>query len=458
MEYQKFLRQKALTDIPTGLDKIPKLNSMLFDFQRDIVKWGLRRGRACIWADCGLGKTPMQLEWANHVPGEVLILAPLAVSQQTIREGEKFGIKGIQYCRSQKEVKSKITITNYEMLEHFNPDHFTGIVMDESSLLKNFNGKFRNLIIESFHRTPFRLACTATPSPNDYMELGNHAEFLGVMSYTEMLSMFFVHDGGDTQQWRLKGHAEEEFWKWLCSWAVMLRKPSDLGYDDNDFILPPYELVERVAEVDFPQDGGLFPEYGSLSLQDRQKERRNSIEDRVKIAAEIVAQEPDESWLLWCNLNSESEALASAIPGAVEMTGSDSLEKKEKNMLGFSQGKPRILVTKPKIAGFGMNWQHCSRMIFVGLSDSYEQFYQAFRRCWRFGQQETVKAYIVTASTEGPVVRNIKRKERDAQRMAREMVKHMSHISSTLIHGTERDFSEYNPQVEMKLPKFLEVL
>ena len=242
--YRKFLKDKEIVDFPSGIS-IDSISPKLFDFQRDITKWSLRRGRSCIFADCGLGKTAMQLEWAKHIPGNVLILAPLAVSQQTVREGDKFDIE-VKYVRNQKDVDSKITITNYEMLHNFDPGYYNGIVLDESSILKSYTGKFRNEIIEKFRNTPYKLACTATPAPNDFMELGNHAEFVGVMSRTEMLSMFFVHDGGDTQKWRLKGHAEEEFWKWICSWAVMIRKPSDLGYRDGDFILPELKIKDMV--------------------------------------------------------------------------------------------------------------------------------------------------------------------------------------------------------------------
>lgn len=376
LDYAEFLQRKAITDPSTGLGVVPLLNPMLFDFQHDIVRWALRRGRAAIFADCGMGKTPMQLEWAKHVPGRVLILAPLAVAQQTVREGEKFGIEVI-YRRAGGADCGKITITNYEMLEHFDPAMFHGVVLDESSILKAYDGKTRTRIIDAFAKTPFRLACTATPAPNDYMELGNHAEFLGVMSRVEMLSMFFVHDGGETQKWRLKGHAETEFWRWLCSWSVMIRKPSDLGYEDRDFILPALEMHENTVRVDKVLDGFLFP-VDAQTLQERIAARRETVADRVQACA-AIANATAAPFLVWCNLNTESEALARAIPGAVEVKGSDSLEAKEKALLGFSNGEIRVMVTKPSIAGHGLNWQHCSDMAFVGLSDSYEQFYQAVR-------------------------------------------------------------------------------
>jgi len=443
-DYTRFLESKSLTAPPTGLADVPDLNPMLFQFQRDIVGWALRRGRAAIFADCGLGKTPMQLEWAKHVPGDVLILAPLAVGQQTVREGEKFGID-VNYCRAQSEAVPGITITNYEMLDHFDTSAYAGIVLDESSILKAYDGKTRTKIIESFAQTPFKLACTATPAPNDFMELGNHSEFLGTMTRAEMLSMFFVHDGGQTQKWRIKGHAQGEFWKWVCSWAVMMRKPSDLGYDDSGFTLPPIAMNQHTVASDNPCEGFLFA-MEAQTLQERLAARRESIDDRVKLAAEIVARD-DGPWLLWCNLNAESEALARAIPGAVEVRGSQSIDVKEGNLNKFTSGEIRVMVTKPSIAGFGMNWQHCSNVAFVGLSDSYEQYYQAVRRCWRFGQKSTVKVHVITADKEGAVVSNIQRKEADADKMATEMVNNMSDLNRENITGTTRTQSEYKRDV-----------
>jgi len=441
-KYQKFLDDKKIVDADTGLKKIPPLNPMLYDFQSDIVAWALKRGRACIFADCGLGKTPMQLEWANHIKGDSLIVAPLAVSSQTISEGEKFGVK-VKSSRDGKKA-GKITITNYEQLEKFNPDDYVGLVLDESSILKAYTGKYRNMLIEKFGNIQYRLACTATPAPNDFMELGNHAEFCGTMTRTEMLAMFFVHDGGETQKWRLKGHAQSEFWRWVCSWAVMIRKPSDLGYDDGNFILPELKVKSIIVDVDHTDssDDFLFRMPAS-TLQERQKERKHTINDRVLKCKELVDTRPNEPWLIWCNLNSESEALKKMIDGAVEVKGSDKPEYKEKTMLGFSKGKVRILVTKPKIGGFGMNWQHCSNVVFVGLSDSYEQYYQAIRRCWRFGQKKEVNCYIITAETEGAVVSNIKRKEKDAEKMAQEMVKNMQDINSENIKGIKRSKGKY---------------
>ncbi len=440
MDYSEFLENKKMVDVPTGLSEIPELNPMLFDFQKDIVRWALKRGRACIFADCGMGKTGMQIEWAKHIPGKVLIVAPLAVADQTIREGEKFGVNGIQYS-ADGESYDGITITNYERLEKFNPDDFTGIVLDESSILKSYTGKYRNMIIEEFGKVPFRLACTATPAPNDFMELGNHSEFVGSMTRAEMLAMFFVHDGGETQKWRIKGHAENKFFEWVASWAVMVTKPSDLGYDDGDFILPELNIEQITVQSEEATDGFLFA-MEAHGLQERQKARKSTINDRVQAIADIV-NNSDERWCLWCNLNDESAALKAAITGAVEVKGSDKDNHKKSALLGFANGDIRVLISKPKIAGMGMNFQICHNTAFVGLSDSYEQYYQAVRRFWRFGQNKEVNCLIVTADTEGAVVKNIERKEKQAMEMAKGMVEHMHKINEENLKGTSREKSEY---------------
>ncbi len=433
MKYEEFIKSKEVFDAPTGLTDVPELNPMLFSFQKDIVRWALKRGRAAIWADCGLGKGPMALEWARHIPGDVLIVAPLAVSRQFKREADKFGIT-IGIAKSAANIKERITVTNYERLDGFDTSRFTGVVLDESSILKSHDGKTRTALIDSFSRTPFRLCCTATPAPNDHMELANHAEFLGTMSRVEMLSMFFVHDGGETSKWRLKGHAEGDFWRWLASWAVMMRKPSDLGYKDDNFKLPEIKIHSHTVSVEKATNGFLFA-LEANTLQERIGARRETIEDRVRACASIV-NGTDRPFLVWCNLNTESEALGKMIEGAVEVKGSDTPEEKESAMIGFTEGKIRVLVTKPSIAGFGMNWQHCADMAFVGLSDSYEQYYQAIRRCWRFGQKRQVNVHIITASTEGSIVENIRRKESDATKMAERMVEHMKDINSQELKGS----------------------
>lgn len=445
MGYQEFLASKLVTQPPTGLATVPPLNPQLFPFEKDIVTWALKRGRAAIFADCGMGKTFMQLEWARCMDGEVLILAPLAVATQTCAEGSKFGID-LAYARSPSDISQRITITNYEMLEKFDPARFRAVVLDESSILKSYTGKFRTLIIDMFKDTPFRLACTATPAPNDHIELGNHAEFLGIMSRTEMLAMYFLHDGGSTQNWRLKGHAENAFWRWLASWAVMIRKPSDLGYDDGDFILPPLEPKQIIVDSNIPTDGMLFP-MEAKTLGERRAARRNSTGDRVAACAEL-ANASREPWIVWCDMNAESVALAAAIDGAKEVTGSMSPEDKERILNEFSRGELRVLVSKPSIAGFGMNWQHCANVAFVGLSDSWEQYYQAIRRCWRFGQKQTVRVYVIASEQEGAVIRNIERKELDAQRMAEGMVGHMRETMMENMKGITRMTDEYKTTEE----------
>jgi len=450
MKYEDFLRSKHIADPATGIANLPDLNPALFHFQRDIVGWSLKRGRAAIWADCGLGKTAMQLEWAKHVPGRVLILTPLAVAQQTVAEGIKFGVP-CQYARS--DVDARIVVTNYEMLDHFDPGDFHGVVLDESSILKAYDGKTRTRIIEAFRETPFRLACTATPSPNDMMELGNHAEFLGVMSRTEMLATFFCHDGGDTSQWRLKGHAERDFWRWLCSWAVSVRKPSDLGFDDTGFNLPELVMHDVTVRVEDPTQGMLFP-MEAATLQDRLAARRDTIDDRVAHCASVV-NASSEAFICWCNLNAESEALTAAIPDAVEVRGSDKPEVKEQRLRDFSEGRIRVLVTKASIAGYGLNWQHCHNVCFVGLSDSYEDFYQAVRRCWRFGQQQSVNVYVVTAETEGAVVANIRRKDAQAKILSDSMVEHMRELMQQQLHGAARTKDPYKPTMPMEVPQWL---
>lgn len=443
--YEEFLATKTQRFEPVGFSVQPEqVSIILFPFQRDVVRWATKRGRAAIWADCGLGKTFQQLEWARlvheHTGQPVLIFAPLAVSQQTKREGAKLGID-VTVCRSSSDVRDGINITNYERLALFDPSRFGGIVLDESSILKGFDGKTRKAITEFASGIPYRLCCTATPAPNDYMELGNHAEFLGVMNLCEMLALFFVHDGGDTSKWRLKGHAEGEFWKWLCSWAVALRAPSDMGYDDGQFRLPALRMEQVTVESKENPFGTLFTTE-ARTMDERRAARKSSLADRVAACADLV-NSIREPWLVWCDLNSESEALAKAIDDAVEVQGCDDAADKERAALGFIDGSVRVLVSKPSIFGFGMNFQHCRRVAFVGLSDSYEQFYQAIRRCWRFGQDREVFCYVITSDAEGAVVRNIERKEADARGLMDGMVRHMKAEMQKEIRGVQSEKAEY---------------
>lgn len=444
-DYAEFLQGKRLSVPTVGFDvPLDRLHPALFPFQRAIVHWALKRGRAAIFADTGLGKTLMQLEWARHVQShiprdwKVLIIAPLCVSQQTVREGAKIGIE-VRYVRSHPK-EGGVYVTNYEMLEHFDIGEFQGIVLDESSILKHLGSKTRGELIAKCQRTPYRLSCTATPAPNDYMEFGGQCEFLGVMKTAEMLAMFFTHDGGNTSQWRLKGHGKAKFWEWLASWAVYVKKPSDIGFDDTGYDLPAPMFHEHIVDSQ-TLEGMLFP-VEAQSLLERNQARRESVENRVQRCADFV-NASDEQWVIWCHLNDESRMLESAIAGAVAVEGADSLEKKEAALTGFVDGTVRVLVTKPSIAGFGLNWQHCHNVAFVGLSDSYEQFYQAMRRCWRFGQTQQVNVHIIAAESEGAVLQNIHDKERKAEHTQKEMASHMNEFTRKEIAGQTRNEAAY---------------
>lgn len=450
-DYKQFLQAKQVTAPAAGIQPGP-VNPMAFPFQRDIVAWALRRGRAAIFADCGMGKTFMQLEWARQIPGRVLILAPLAVANQTVREGAKFGI-AIRYLRAD-DGQPGIVITNYEMAQHFEPGNFAGIVLDESSILKSYSGKFRTYLMQQWTQCPYRLACTATPAPNDYMEMGNHCEFLGVMTGSEMLASFFINDPGNVGHYRIKGHASGVFWQWMASWAVMIRKPSDLGYDDGAFVLPPLNLHEVTVNSD-PLSEDLLFSIEAHTMEERRLARRSSLPNRVRRVVDIANSAAGSQWLIWCDLNAESASLAKQIAGAAEVVGSDDPEEKERKLTAFAEGSLRVLVTKPSIAGFGMNFQSCHHMAFTGLSDSYEQFYQAVRRCWRFGQKNAVECHVVTADSEGAVVQNIKRKEAQAQALADGMTQHMAYISRGELKKESRFAVEYTKTSKIEVPKWM---
>lgn len=464
--YEAFLAAKRIADPATGLTGPIDLPEILFPHQADIVRWALRRGRAAIFAGTGLGKTLMELAWAEQVAAEtgrpVLILAPLAVAAQHVREAVRFGIAAVEatgpldLMAGDGRAPARIAVTNYGKLDRFDLGRFGGIVLDESSILKAHDGKTRSRLIEQCRAIPFRLAATATPAPNDFMELGNHAEFLGVMSYAEMLAMFFVHDGGDTQKWRLKGHAEGEFWRWVASWAVMLRSPADLGYPADGYDLPPLITHEHRVAVDHApslETGLLFP-MEARTMQERIAARRDSLGVRTARAIEVISAGAGRPWVAWCNLNDESEAVARGVPGAVELRGADAEDDKRRKLIDFAEGRIRVLVTKPSIAGYGCNWQHCADTVFVGLNDSFEQVYQAVRRFWRFGQTRPVHAHFVSAETEGAVVANLKRKEADADRMAAAMVAHMADLTAASLRGMSRDKAAYRPR-PVPLPSFL---
>lgn len=445
--YQNFIESKKINPIISGFDVVDEsLNHNLFDFQRAIVKWALKRGRAAIFADTGLGKTLMQSTWAHevvrHTGKNVLIFAPLCVATQTVNEGVKFGIE-INYCRDHDGIKDGINITNYEMMDKFDLSQFAGVVLDESSIIKNRDGKTRNAMIESCKQVPYKLSCTATPSPNDFMELGNQVEFLGIMNMTEMLAMYFVNDAGDTGTWILKGHGKAKFWEWMATWAVCIRSPADIGFDGSKYILPPLNMVGHIVES--ATTFGLFADVAQ-GLMERNQARRDSIDDRVAKCAEIV-NASNEQFVVWCHLNNEAERLVSLIPDAVDVSGSDSIEHKEKTITGFLNGSIRVIVSKPKILGAGMNLQCCHNTCFVGLSDSWEQYYQAIRRFYRFGQTKEVNVHVISAESEGAVVENIRRKELQNNEMGASMVNHMATSMKKEIFGLNVEKSEYERDV-----------
>jgi hypothetical protein len=458
--YAEFLSGKAIICEPAGIANPAPISGAMFPFQSACVEWALKRGRAALFEGTGLGKTIQQCEWARHVEEHtgrpVLILAPLAVAHQTINEARALLGIDIPFADDDSAIGSGgVFATNYAKLERFDCSRFGGVVLDESSIIKSVDGKTRARILEAFGRTPFRLACTATPAPNDYMELGNHAEVLGIMKATEMLATFFVHDGGETAKWRLKGHAEKAFWKWLASWAICIQHPRDIGFDQAGYDLPPLKIHEHIVDCGSnPLPGDLF-QFPARTLQERRVARKETIEQRVAFSAAIIKASPvGHQWLAWSGLNTEAEGIAKAAI-MVNVTGSDSDEVKEKHMLDFASGDLMRLGSKVSICGFGMNFQKCHQMIFLGLSDSYEGIYQAIRRCWRFGQTKPVDVHIVISSMEGEVLKNIKRKEAEAQRMQAALVEHMADLTKRELTGAKRELIEYKPKQTLNIPSWL---
>lgn len=426
LAYDEFIAAKIGGGSDHGFESA-SVSERLYPFQQEIVKWAAAKGRAAIFADCGLGKTPMQLEWSrlvsDHTRGNVLILAPLAVGSQTAREGAKFHV-GVTVCREAEDVRPGVNVTNYERLGRFADLPWAGVVLDESSILKAFDGRTRRDLTEWAQAIPYRLCCTATPSPNDYEELGGHSEFLAVLARKVMLAEFFVNDGLSAAHWRLKGHAQGLYWRWVASWARALRSPADIGYEADGFDLPSLDVETISVDADAVSDDRLFA-VPVATLSERRQARRESISERVQIVADTV-NASDEPWVVWCDLNAESDALARAIPDAVEVQGSDSTDEKEARLLAFSRGDARVIVSKPSIAGWGLNWQHCANVAFAGLSDSYEQYYQAVRRCWRFGQTRPVRVVIVASNREHAVLENVRRKEAQATAMFAQVVEAMN--------------------------------
>lgn len=454
MDYNQFIAKKSEIAQSFGFAAVG-LNEELKPHQKAIVEWACKRGKAAIFADTGLGKTFMQLEWGRLVAREtnkpVLLLAPLAVGKQTEGEAYKFGIDA--YCEYIREPSKdvEIQITNYEMLDRFNPKDFGGIILDESSILKGQSGAYRKMITEFATNIPYRLSCTATPSPNDYMELGTQAEFLGIMSQVEMLSTFFTHDGSETQKWRLKGHGVQKFWEWMATWAVLISSPADLGFDGSDYDLPPLIIEEEVLPS--MDDSTLFATVAS-GLNEARKAKRRSLEARVKAASEWV-NSLDEPCIVWGELNDETDLAAQLIDGAVQVKGSDKQEKKEAHLFGFTNEDFQTLVSKSSICGFGMNWQHSNKMAFVGPTYSFEQFYQAVRRQWRFGQTKPVTVKVFMTEEEAGIHAIMTRKMEQDQNMRKEMIKVMRVAMQKEIFGATQDKTDYNPKTEFIAPSFL---
>lgn len=445
--YQVFVASKLTLVPPTGIEGVVVESEHLFPFQRDLVQWALRRGRAALFESTGLGKSRQEVKWARivseYTEKPVLILAPLAVATQTAREGASIGVQ-VTVCRESGDVRPGVNIANYERLHKFDPSVFGGVAMDESSVCKNYNSRTLAQLKDAFSRTAFRLAATATPSPNDYVELGTHAELLGICSRAEMLAEYFVHDGGDTQTWRLKGHARSQFWKFIASWGALVRSPADLGYDASAYELPPLHTTFHTIATDDEQvraSGMLFAE-PARGLMEQRQARRGSLSERVKRCAEKVNTDL-QPWVVWCELNDESDTLADAIPDAVEVRGAMSIEEKEDALERFSGGSARVIISKPSLTGFGLNWQHAARMAFVGVSNSWEQYHQAVRRCYRFGQKREVHVHLFASELEGNVAKNLQRKELAAAEMAEELSRETSTAVRESIHGSVRKTNEY---------------
>jgi hypothetical protein len=423
VSYRDFLARKTATAPTTGRPvDAGDIHPMLHAWQKQIVTWAVRTGRAAIWADTGLGKTVMSLEWARLSGDTALIVAPLAVCQQTVREAAKLGITA-RYVRDGADITGPgVWVTNYEMAARFDPAGIDAVVLDEASILKNSDGKTRTLLIEHFAKVTARLSCTATPAPNDPEELTNQAAFLGRSTRTEMLATYFVHD---SDGWRLKGHARGPMFQWMAGWAVAIRRPSDMGYPDDDYRLPGLDIRTELVHAQVEAEGQLFAtDLGGVG--GRAKVRRDTLDARCQRAAALVAAEPAEPWLIWCGLNDEADLLARLIPGAANVRGSMTPEEKADALMGFADGTHTRLITKPQIAAFGLNWQHCARMVFVGLNDSYEAYYQAIRRCHRYGQTRIVRAHIVLSELESQIAANVARKETEAAALTAELVAAMN--------------------------------
>ncbi len=456
-DYRQLIDRKLALVAPAGLSNIPTLPDCLFPHQAALTKWALRRGRCAIFADTGLGKTRMEIVWAwavHFMTGlDVLILAPLAVASQTVAEGESIGIK-VKLCRDASDVRPGINITNYDRLHKFDTQRFGAVVLDESSCIKHHDSKTLQLLMEAFGHAAYRLCATATPAPNDWTELGTHAEFLGICKRVEMLAEYFVHDGAETQVWRLKGHARQQFWRWVASWGAMVRSPADLGFDASAYQLPALTVHEHIVKSNQPMTGMLFA-MEAQTLSERRDARRSSLKERVADCVASVSREPSEPWVIWCDLNAEGDALAAAIPDAVQISGADDIDIKEACLLDFAAGRTRVLITKPSISGWGVNWQHCARTAFVGVTDSYEAYYQSVRRFWRFGQKRPVDVHVFASEAEGSVVANLRRKERDAMAMADALSAETLEAVRAEVTATARHTNPYHAVTAINTPDWL---
>lgn len=455
MSYAELLARKSVDAPVRGLSQIPSLHCDMFPYQRDVTSFLLGVGGGAAFLDTGLGKSFVSLEWARvvaeHENKPVLMLAPLAVAPQHVREAKKFGYEDARVVRDQSEVGPGINVTNYAKLDAFDPAVFAGVVLDESSIIKNFTGQTTRKMIAMWKSTPFRLACTATPAPNDHMELGQHSQFLGVMNSNEMLTRWFIADQTNMGRYRLKGHAVKPFWNWVASWARCISKPSDLGYSDEGFELPPLNIHRHEVKSDISIDAGdlLFriPDTSATAIH---KEKRLTAEARAAVIAERVNEEREEPWIVWCDTDYEADALVALIPDAVEVRGSMPDHVKESRLVGFSEGSVRVLISKPSIAGFGLNWQHCARMAFAGLSFSYEAYYQAVRRCYRFGQKRPVEVHIALADTERAIWDVVNRKSGDHEQMKIEMYAAMRRA-----HESRQVKIDYQPTKPVALPAWM---
>ncbi len=454
-DYDRFLASKRRVVHDAGRPVNPdEIHPSLFGFQRSITAWALRKGRAAIFADTGLGKSRMQIEWARLTGERTLILAPLAVAQQTIREAAAIGVE-IGYARHQGEAGGQITITNYERLDRFDPAAFGAVVLDESSILKAFSGTTKKALVKAFADTPYRLCCTATPAPNDLEELCNHADFLGWMKPSEMRSTFFIADNrGQFMKYRIKKHAREAFFRWLASWAMAVRLPSDLGFPDEGFALPSLLVVPEIVTAPHLETDRLFVTdlYG---VREQAAVRKATMPARVQRTVDLVNAEPDEMWLIWCGLNEEGRQIAARIGDAVLVEGSDDPDVKAARLLDFAEGRTRVLVSKASIAGFGLNFQRCARMAFCGLGYSYEQYYQAIRRCHRFGQTRQVHAHVVVSDIERSIYDTVVEKERQAAELSGGLLAEVrDYERAELFAGTTME-DDYEPRRELTVPDWM---